>query len=172
MTAISTVTKMPLNDHMVQGIMKIGEAMIFGKELGAQADKVVTADPISPISANRDSAQLIEWIAEDYQNNSALLESLVAEMTAKMLPVLHCGFNSSCTNYTLDASIINSFAQKSFNDDMNNLVSSMFSASTFSVSESTMKLARQVADMDEGDVDIDIESWAEKLANDIGKGRD
>jgi hypothetical protein len=170
MTSISTVTKMPLNDHMVQSILKIGQAMIFGKELGSQAYKVVTADPIIPISANRDSAQLIEWIAKDYQNNSALLESLVAEMAVKMLPVLHCGFNSSCTNFILDASVINGFAQKSFSDDMGDLVSSMFSASAHSISKSTMELAKQVADMDEGDVDV--EEWAEKLAHDIGKGRD
>lgn len=170
MTAISTVTKMPLNDHMVKGILKFGEAMIFGKELGVQADKVITADPISRAPVNYDSAQLVEWIADDYQNNGALLESLVTELTTKMLPVLQCGLNATCTDYILDTSIINGYAQKSFSDDVGDLVSSMFSASSFSVSKSTMLLAKQVADMEEGD--IDIESWAERLASDIGKGRD
>ncbi len=163
-----TATKMPLNKHVVQNIMKMGEAMMFGKEAGTQPESFTGLLPT--ISTKRDSAQIIEWLAKDYQNNSALLGLLVAEMAAGVSITLHCGYNSACTNYTLDTNAINRYAQKAFNDDMSNLAASMFSGSLVSVSDSTLRLAEQVADMKEDDTDI--ESWAKKLADDIGKGRD
>lgn len=160
---------MPFNEHMVQDILKLGEAMIFGKELGV-SDNLANANQMSPITSNRDSADIVEWLAEDYQNNSALLESLVSEMTNRLSSQLHCGFNTSCTEYVIDTNLINNYAQRAFNDDLINIVSSMHNASALSLSESSLKLAKEIADSE--NKDSDIESWAKTLANDISKGRD
>lgn len=169
MSHMNTVTKMPLTEHAVQNIMKIGEAMIFGKEVKPKSEGLASIT-LSPTSTNRDSAQIIEWLGEDYQNNSALLERLVTEMTTRMSPTLHCGFNPSCTSYILDTEAINSYAQKSFSNDINDIVSSMFSENLTAISSSTLALAKKVADMDNSN--SDIETWAKTLSNDISKGRD
>ena len=116
MTAMSTVTKMQPNEHMMQSIIKIGEAMIFGEELGS-ADNVAQSDPIPPITANREYAELIEWVAEDYQHHSAFLGNFVSQITTWMPTRLFCTTDTSGTEYVIDSEALSRYAQKSFSDD-------------------------------------------------------
>lgn len=165
---VNTTIKMPLNGETVSKILKYGNAMLFGKNVERGVEHSVTSS--GAIQGVDDSNEIALWLSEDYEKNSMLLRLLVTQSANSLSPLIHCGFNSACTEYVIDPQSINEYSQKEFQLEISNLIESINQSELLATSDSTLELAQQVADMDDGEVDID--SWARRLANDIGKGRD
>jgi len=145
-------------------ILEFGEAMIFGAEKKfGEHDECNTHSVV--IRGCGQSNSLVEWVSQDVKSHSKLLEILTTEIAI--------GYTEN-SNYVFDFERISEYSQESFNDDISNMLTSIRERVPLSSGESTISLAKRVADMEDDSMDSDenIERWARKLANDISKGND
>ena len=158
---LSASTRSLPPDLDVGKLRELGEAMMFCDQ---PAKPACRSDTIWQSVARRNFGQeaVAEWLCEDYKHNSMLVKILASEWAQAFV---------SGQSYIINFTKINEFSQKAFKEDVSALITSINNLKSITVADSTIALAKEVEKLEE-EKDVDIQSWANLLGNDIGKGRD
>lgn len=102
--------------------------------------------------------RLVSWLSFDYERNSSLLGLLVSDVSNCRVIDPEC---------VIEARHISEY---SFQSDVNNLMSDLGNLKLLDMQETSLQLARQIANMPRDD--MDVEEWAEIIARDISSADD